>query len=70
MADTTELMAIVELTDGEKLVWTGDVEIETSDEGVLRVFNYSLREAFPENSGLVLVATRGAWKHARTMPHV
>jgi hypothetical protein len=68
MADKTKLTVVVQLIDGTEYHWIGDVEILTCD-GVLTIYNYSLRDADPSNSGLVFASDRGAWKYARIVPN-
>jgi hypothetical protein len=56
----------VELIDGTRLTWTGDVEMSVN-EGVLTVYNYSDRKNTDFN-GLILCSDKGAWLHACVEP--
>lgn len=58
----------VELDADTRLLYEGDdVDFFVSEDGVLSVYNYDLRNQRPGHSGLVLVASKGYWRYVREL---
>jgi hypothetical protein len=62
-----EKVIILNLPDGKPYRFVGDVDAFVSDEGVLTIVNYHIRDE-GQSSGTIFAASRGCWLHLSVEP--